>query len=133
LAVVVPPEETAADAAKAMKQRQSAVEKQWDDGSGIKKVYRVDCTTKGKFGVREVECTGQFFGGDSYIIEYIYNGGKSVLLYLWQGINSTQDERGTGAFELVRMDEKHGGQAVQVIVLQGKCVRLYQFMYLTIF
>jgi len=38
---------------------------------------------------------------------------------LWQGINSDQSERGTGAFELVRMDDKHGGRAVQVIVLQG--------------
>jgi hypothetical protein len=69
--------------------------------------------------IKEFPATGQFFGGDTYIVEYVYNGGKSVLLYLWQGINSAQNERGTGAFELVRMDEKHGGHAVQVIVLQG--------------
>ena len=122
LAVAVPQEESASDAAKAMKQRQTAVEKQWDNGTGSKKVYRVDCSTKGQFGAKETGAagaSGQFFGGDTYIIEYIYNSGKDILLYLWQGINSTQDERGTGAFELVRMDDKHGGRAVQVIVLQG--------------
>lgn len=119
LAVAVPQEETAADAAKALKQRQVAVEKNWDDGSGTKKVYRVDCSTKGAFGLKEFPASGQFYGGDTYVIEYIYNSGKSVLLYLWQGINSDQSERGTGAFELVRMDDKHGGRAVQVIVLQG--------------
>lgn len=119
LAAAVPQEESAADAAKAMKARQAAVEKHWDDGTGTKKVYRIDCSTQGQFGIKEFPATGQFFGGDTYIVEYVYNAGKSVMLYLWQGINSAQNERGTGAFELVRMDEKHGGRAVQVIVLQG--------------
>jgi len=119
LAAAVPQAESAADAAKSMLQRQTAAEKNWDDGSGTKNVFRVDCSKKGAFGLKESAPNGQFFGGDTYVIEYIYNAGKSVLLYLWQGINSTQDERGTGAFELVRMDDKHGGRAVQVIVLQG--------------
>jgi gelsolin len=124
LAVAVPQEESATDAAKAMKQRQAANEKNWDDGTGVKKVYRVDCSTTGQFGTKEFPASGQFFGGDTYIVEYIYNAGKSVLLYLWQGMHSDIKERGTGAYELVRMDEKHGGRAVQVIVLQGDC-RLY--------
>jgi gelsolin len=127
LAVAAPQEESAADVVKTMKKRQSAVEKNWDDGTGTKKVYRVDCSTKGQFGVKEIPASGHFFGGDTYIIEYIYNAGKSILLYLWQGINSTQDERGTGAFELVRMDDKHGGRAVQVVVLQGKRLAIVDF------
>jgi hypothetical protein len=134
LAVAVPQEDAAADAAKAMKQRQSVVEKNWDNGSGTKKVYRIDCSTKGHFGAKEIPPSGNFFGGDTYIIEYIYNGGKSILLYLWQGINSTQDERGTGAFELVRMDDKHGGRAVQVVVLQGerRCFALLHDLHATL-
>jgi hypothetical protein len=53
LAVAVPQAESAADAAKAMLQRQTAAEKNWDDGSGTKNVFRVDCSKKGAFGLKE--------------------------------------------------------------------------------
>ena len=53
LAAAVPQAESAADAAKAMLQRQTAAEKNWDDGSGTKNVFRVDCSKKGAFGLKE--------------------------------------------------------------------------------
>lgn len=67
---------------------------------------------------------GEFFDGDSYVIEYVYTpkkGRGEAVLYFWQGKNSTVDEKGAVAMFVTRMDnERHNGMAVQVRVPMGK-------------
>lgn len=90
-----------------------------DDGSGVTKVWRIE-----KFDMVPVEKYqyGQFFGGDSYVVQYTYlvNGKENYIIYYWQGLKSTADERGTAALKAVELDDKVGGAAVQVRVVQGK-------------
>lgn len=90
-----------------------------DDGSGSYEIWRVE-----NFDVVPVESSqhGIFFGGDSYIVKYIYNKGGSerYILYFWQGQTSTQDERATSAIMAVKMDNDLGGKAIQVRVIQGQ-------------
>ena len=45
---------------------------------------------------------GQFYAGDSYLVEYTTAGGEGRgqevrYLYLWQGRDSTADEKGASA------------------------------------
>lgn len=42
------------------------------------------------------------------------------MIYYWQGLKSTTDEKGTSALKAVELDDKLGGAAVQVRVVQGK-------------
>lgn len=65
---------------------------------------------------------GQFFAGDCYVIQYTYKvaGKDNHVIYYWQGLKSTTDEKGTSALKAVELDDKLGGAAVQVRVVQGK-------------
>lgn len=111
-----------------------------DDGSGTKEIYRI--IDKQLSPVPHVE-HGKFYGGDCYVINYGYTAGgtekniiyywlviciepkndfKSKLNYLdsFQGSTSGQDEKGIAAVMAVELDNKLGGRAVQVRVVQGK-------------
>uniref|UniRef100_A0AAR2M1C3 Gelsolin n=1 Tax=Pygocentrus nattereri TaxID=42514 RepID=A0AAR2M1C3_PYGNA len=65
---------------------------------------------------------GQFYGGDSYIILYNYRHGgrQGHIIYIWQGLDSTQDETGASAILAAQLDDELGGGPVQVRVVQGK-------------
>uniref|UniRef100_A0A672JTY3 Gelsolin n=1 Tax=Salarias fasciatus TaxID=181472 RepID=A0A672JTY3_SALFA len=65
---------------------------------------------------------GQFYGGDSYIILYNYQHGgrRGHIIYMWQGMDSSQDEIGACAILGAQLDEELGGGPVQVRVVQGK-------------
>lgn len=85
-----------------------------DDGSGQVKVWRVE-----NFELSEVpeENYGEFYAGDSYVIQYSYinkNRQQKYIVYYWQGKDSTQDEKGASALLATKIDEDLGGAAVQV-------------------
>jgi len=67
---------------------------------------------------------GEFYDGDSYIVEYVYKpkqGRGEAIIYFWQGTESTCDEKGTSAILSTKLDdEKHKGMATQVRVPMGK-------------
>ncbi|XP_067294098.1 gelsolin b [Pseudorasbora parva] len=90
-----------------------------DDGKGEKKIWRIEGSDKVPV---DPSIHGQFFGGDSYIILYTYRHGgrQGQILYIWQGEESSQDERGTSAILTAQLDAELGGSAVQVRVIQGK-------------
>ncbi|KAK3866018.1 hypothetical protein Pcinc_028417, partial [Petrolisthes cinctipes] len=89
-----------------------------DDGSGSIEIFRVE-----NFELEPVAETthGFFFGGDSYVMKYTYdvNGNQRYILYFWQGVESSQDERASSAIHTVRLDNELHGKAVQVRVVQG--------------
>lgn len=70
------------------------------------------------------ELYGQFFGGDSFLVLYTYvpkgRTTEEYLLYIWQGRESSQDEKGASALLAVALDDEYGGRPVQVRVEQGK-------------
>ncbi|PIK60974.1 villin, partial [Apostichopus japonicus] len=77
-----------------------------DDGSGKMQIWRIE-----DFELVELEPNlyGQFFGGDSYIV-----------LYTYQGTHSTTDEKGSAALHATRLDDQYNGAPVQIRVTQGK-------------
>lgn len=90
-----------------------------DDGSGRKSVWRVE-----NFNLVPVDQKyhGTFFDGDCYVVLYSYrhNSTEKHIIYYWIGRKSTADEHGTAALKTIEMDNKLGGAAVQVRVVQGK-------------
>ncbi|XP_076459469.1 advillin-like isoform X2 [Babylonia areolata] len=90
-----------------------------DDGSGKVEVWRVE-----DFDLKLMDQSryGEFFGGDCYVIQYTYQvqGRENYIIYYWLGGKSTSDEKGTAALKAVEMDDKLGGAAVQVRVVQYK-------------
>ncbi|XP_077087992.1 gelsolin b [Siphateles boraxobius] len=90
-----------------------------DDGKGELKIWRIEGSDKVPV---DSSIHGQFFGGDSYIILYTYRHGgrQGQIIYIWQGEESSQDERGTSAILAAQLDAELGGSAVQVRVIQGK-------------
>ncbi|XP_072771460.1 gelsolin a isoform X2 [Nerophis lumbriciformis] len=90
-----------------------------DDGSGEKQIWRIEGADKVPV---EPSTYGQFFGGDSYIILYNYHHGgrRGHIIYMWQGMDSSQDEIGACAILGAQLDEELGGGPVQVRVVQGK-------------
>ncbi|XP_056092299.1 gelsolin b [Rhinichthys klamathensis goyatoka] len=90
-----------------------------DDGKGELKIWRIEGSNKVPV---DSSVYGQFFGGDSYIILYTYRHGgrQGQIIYIWQGEESSQDERGTSAILAAQLDAELGGSAVQVRVIQGK-------------
>lgn len=89
-----------------------------DDGSGQIETWRIE-----NFELEPVDegTRGFFFGGDSYVMKYTYeiNGNERYILYFWQGVASSQDERAASAIHTVRLDNELNGKAVQVRVVQG--------------
>ncbi|XP_060762497.1 scinderin like b [Neoarius graeffei] len=90
-----------------------------DDGSGKVQIWRVE---DGARVPVDPASYGQFFGGDCYIILYSYKQGsrEQHIIYFWQGLKSTQDERTASAFLTVQLDDSMGGAPVQVRVTQGQ-------------
>lgn len=90
-----------------------------DNGEGEADVWRVE-----NMDLVEVpaENHGFFFSGDSYVIKYEYKnkrGGHGFVIYYWQGLNSTIDEKASAALHSVRLDNELNGKAVQVRVVEG--------------
>jgi hypothetical protein len=90
-----------------------------DDGSGDMYVYRIVDMEKVPVDAGEV---GNFLAGDSYIVHYEYDGdgGRSHMLYFWQGRNSSTIEKGASAARVVEMANELGNNVTQVRVVQGK-------------
>ncbi|XP_063051604.1 gelsolin b [Engraulis encrasicolus] len=90
-----------------------------DDGSGEKQVWRIEGSDKVEV---DPSTYGQFYGGDSYIVQYGYQHGgrRGQIIYIWQGDDSSQDEKGASAILGAQLDDELGGGAVQVRVIQGK-------------
>lgn len=90
-----------------------------DDGSGKLQIWRIEDFEKASLPEDKY---GQFYGGDSYIIQYTYekNRREEHILYFWQGNASTADERGASALLTKNLDDQLGGRATQVRVVQGK-------------
>eukprot|EP00056_Hartaetosiga_gracilis_P012462 m.198992 g.198992 ORF g.198992 m.198992 type:complete len:666 (-) comp13692_c2_seq2:133-2130(-) len=90
-----------------------------DDGKGKLEVWRVE-----NFELVETPKAsyGHFYGGDSYVMLYTYIKGskEEYIIYFWQGLKSSQDERGASAKHAVDLDDKYGGAPVQVRVVQNK-------------
>ncbi|KAJ8379724.1 hypothetical protein SKAU_G00005020 [Synaphobranchus kaupii] len=83
-----------------------------DNGSGEKQIWRIEGGDKKAV---DPSTYGQFYGGDSYIILYNYQHGgkKGQILYMWQGMDSSQDETGASAILASQLDEELGGEPVQ--------------------
>ncbi|MCI4392768.1 hypothetical protein PGIGA_G00149800 [Pangasianodon gigas] len=90
-----------------------------DKGDGEKKIWRIEGSNKVDV---DPSTYGQFYGGDSYIILYNYQHGerRGQIIYIWQGEDSSQDEKGASSILATQLDEELGGGAVQVRVIQGK-------------
>ncbi|XP_023814633.1 gelsolin isoform X2 [Oryzias latipes] len=90
-----------------------------DKGDGEKQIWRIEGSDKVPVNP---ETFGQFYGGDSYIIQYQYQHASRTghIIYMWQGAESSQDEVGASALLAVQLDDELGGGAVQVRVVQGK-------------
>jgi gelsolin len=98
---------------QAMAASGAALEAMPDDGSGVKKVWRIE-----KFEavpLPEAE-HGRFSTGDCYLVLYTFATEEPQhMLYMWQGRDSTQDEQGAVAVQAVKVDnEATGGKATQV-------------------
>ncbi|KAL6465324.1 hypothetical protein MHYP_G00254570 [Metynnis hypsauchen] len=91
----------------------------FDKGDGEKKIWRIEGSDKVEV---DPSTYGQFYGGDSYIIQYSYQHGgcRGQIIYIWQGEVSSQDEKGASSILAAQLDEELGGGAVQVRVIQGK-------------
>lgn len=90
-----------------------------DDGNGTIEIWRVE-----NFEMVAVpkEQYGHFFSGDSYVLLYTYflNSKKMYIIYFWQGLKSSQDEKGASALWAKTLDDQYGGEPVQVRVVQNK-------------
>lgn len=81
-----------------------------DDGSGSKKVWRIEDMELVEVGEEQVNF---LYNGDCYVIQYSY--GNENIVYFWQGANCSIDERGASALHAARIDnEELGGDAMQV-------------------
>lgn len=60
---------------------------------------------------------GCFSTGDSYVVAYTYGAdAPEHIVYMWQGMESTQDEKAACAAHAVTVEKDHcGGDAVQVL------------------
>lgn len=59
---------------------------------------------------------GCFTTGDSYVVAYTYGAdAPQHIVYMWQGAESTQDEKAACAAHAVTVEQEHcGGNATQV-------------------
>jgi len=90
-----------------------------DDGKGTLEIWRVE-----NFELADwpKEKYGEFYSGDSFVMLYTYFVGdkKHYIIYFWQGLDSSQDEKGASAIWAKTLDDKYGGEPVQVRVVQNK-------------
>jgi len=90
-----------------------------DDGSGKLTVWRIADMKKAEV---PKEMYGQFYQGDSYVMLYSYKTGRkdAHLIYIWQGRDSSIDEKGASALLAKDLDDSMGGDPVQCRVPQGR-------------
>lgn len=76
--------------------RQKAAEEKMASTDGTLTVWVIDNFDK---VLVDKSLHGQFYSGDSYILQYKYKQGTrdAVIIYFWQGRKSSQDEKGTSA------------------------------------
>lgn len=97
-----------------------------DDGSGSKKVWRIEDMELVEVGEDQ---SNFLYNGDCYVILYTYNDSENIV-YFWQGANCSIDERGASALHAARIDnEELGGGAMQVRVVQDKEPRHFIKMF----
>uniref|UniRef100_H3DLM0 Advillin n=1 Tax=Tetraodon nigroviridis TaxID=99883 RepID=H3DLM0_TETNG len=106
----------------------AAQERMVDDGTGQVEVWRIENL---ELVPVDPGCLGYFYGGDCYLVLYTYlvNNRKSYVLYIWQGRHATQDEVAASAFQAVTLDQKYGGEPVQVRVTMGKEPRHFMAIF----
>ncbi|KAM3622019.1 uncharacterized protein V6R79_019250 [Siganus canaliculatus] len=106
----------------------AAQERMVDNGSGQVEVWRIENL---ELVPVEPKWHGYFYGGDCYLILYTYlvNSKRCYLLYMWQGRHATQDEVAASAFQAVDLDQKYGGEPVQVRVTMGKEPRHFMAIF----
>ncbi|KAM7005649.1 advillin [Tautogolabrus adspersus] len=106
----------------------AAQERMVDNGTGQVEVWRIENV---ELVPVDPEWYGYFYGGDCYLILYTYlvNSKRCYLLYIWQGRHSTQDELAASAFQAVDLDQKFGGEPVQVRVTMGKEPRHFMAIF----
>ncbi|XP_062255171.1 advillin [Platichthys flesus] len=99
-----------------------------DDGTGQVEVWRIENL---ELVPVDPKSYGYFYGGDCYLILYTYlvNNKQCYLLYIWQGRHATQDEIAASAFQAVDLDQKYGGEPVQVRLTMGKEPRHFMAMF----
>ncbi|XP_019942077.2 advillin [Paralichthys olivaceus] len=106
----------------------AAQERMVDNGQGKVEVWRIENL---ELVPVDPKRHGYFYGGDCYLILYTYlvNNKQCYLLYIWQGRHATLDEIAASAFQAVDLDQKHGGQPVQVRVTMGKEPRHFMAIF----
>ena len=69
----------------------------------------------------EIQVTGKFYSGDSYILLKTTRKGSSMSwnIHFWLGAESSQDETGVAAYKSVELDDSLGGGPVQYREVQG--------------
>ena len=90
-----------------------------DNGSGKLEIWRVE---NFELVPWPQERYGEFYSGDSFVMLYTYkiNDKDAYIIYFWQGLDSSQDEKGASAIWAKNIDDKYGGAPVQVRVVQNK-------------
>lgn len=90
-----------------------------DDGNGKLEIWRVE---NFELSAWPKEQYGEFYSGDSFVMLYTYlvNDKENYIIYFWQGLHSSQDEKGASAIHAKTLDDKYGGAPVQVRVVQNK-------------
>ncbi|KAI3370212.1 hypothetical protein L3Q82_024994 [Scortum barcoo] len=106
----------------------AAQERMVDNGTGQVEVWRIENL---ELAPVDPKWYGYFYGGDCYLILYTYlvNSKKCYLLYIWQGRHATQDELAASAFQAVDLDQKYGGEPVQVRITMGKEPRHFMAIF----
>jgi hypothetical protein len=83
-------------------------------------VYRIEDFELAPISAKTI---GQFYGGDSYVIQYTYQDDRKrehIMIYFWLGGSSTADEKGAAALQARKLDDDAHGKAIQCRVVQGK-------------
>uniref|UniRef100_A0A668A4T9 Advillin n=1 Tax=Myripristis murdjan TaxID=586833 RepID=A0A668A4T9_9TELE len=106
----------------------AAHERMVDNGTGQVEVWRIEDL---ELVPVEPQWYGYFYGGDCYLVLYSYqaHNKNSYLLYIWQGRHASQDELAASAFQAVNLDQKYGGQPVQVRITMGKEPRHFMAIF----
>jgi advillin len=89
-----------------------------DDGSGEVRVWICEGTEMSEY---PEENYGQFFAGDSYVIQYTYHnssGSTCNILYYWLGRDSDIVEKGGAAAHVVELARTIEGPAPHVRLVQ---------------
>ena len=92
-----------------------------DGGGGALQIWRIEQLERVEWPER---LHGQFYAGDSFLVLYTYTRAGSSLeeyiIYFWQGVDSSQDEKAASALQAKQLDDEMGDRPVQCRVVQGK-------------